>query len=737
VAETEDERGEGFLEPAEVAPLLDALGDPAAEIRAVMFEALARLPLARAEWMTVARFGAQAAKPTSSREERLALVDVAPWVPVRSIREHVRRLAKEDEDEGVRARALEATTSLHLDETAVEATAASALHPVWAAEKPPGFTWYSASERASSMAQLAVLSAPLDQLQALAYPFTLNAQLMAPVLERDLVPIAVTALFARARNEGFFWGNNIVGWVEEIQGQFRPDVEGLFREYWRTALAECERSANDQCPGAWFLWFPDFEDWSGYRSLGWQIGWTVSRGGLHGLVPALASHLRAADTTERIAAALLIADAADYVLRPDAPIFGGGEGPQRRVRVTGFLPEEPEGALQPAALRRALREAAVQGVVPVTGPSKRPTYPARDRTALEREHARRAELERQRQSWEQATRQRAEQEAQQRSRYPAPSERRRAYTRSRSPLLLRFALPLVLFGGTVVAAKWLFGWFVDLAEAATDVVECTVFSPAVAAPGASILVQAFVHLPEDADDARALAMEFDTAARKRTFRTLTSPIRVGSRLHFELRMPGLEIDDPVAALIWHRRAEAVQFGVFIPPDVAAGEVIGTLAVSLDSAPLGHVKFKLTVDEEARSTPSEPQGEEASRHKVAFISYASKDRDEVMRRVQMLSLVGIEYFQDVLSLEPGDRFSKRIQLGIDECDLFLLFWSRDAKASEWVRKEVRHALSRKAGDDLSPPEIRPVILEGPPIVEPWEELAHLHFNDRHLYFMRQP
>jgi hypothetical protein len=301
--------------------------------------------------------------------------------------------------------------------------------------------------------------------------------------------------------------------------------------------------------------------------------------------------------------------------------------------------------------------------------------------------------------------------------------------------LLRFAVPLAIFGGMFVAVKWLFGWFVDLTEVAADFVECTVFSPAVAAPGSSILVQAFVHLPDDADDARALAMEFDTLARARTFRTLTSPISVGSRLHFELRMPGLVIDDPVASLVWRSKAEAVQFGVFIPPDVTVGTVIGTFAVSLDSAPLGHVKFKLTVEEEARSVPSEPQGEEASRYKAAFISYASKDRDEVMRRVQMLSLVGIEYFQDVLSLEPGDRFSKRIQFGIDECDLFLLFWSRDAKSSEWVRKEVRHALARKAGDDLSPPEIRPVIVEGPPIVEPWEELAHLHFNDRLLYFMR--
>jgi hypothetical protein len=30
----------------------------------------------------------------------------------------------------------------------------------------------------------------------------------------------------------------------------------------------------------------------------------------------------------------------------------------------------------------------------------------------------------------------------------------------------------------------------------------------------------------------------------------------------------------------------------------------------------------------------------------------------------------------------------------------------------------------------------VIIEGPPVVEPWEELAHLHFNDRLIYFLKR-
>jgi TIR domain len=101
---------------------------------------------------------------------------------------------------------------------------------------------------------------------------------------------------------------------------------------------------------------------------------------------------------------------------------------------------------------------------------------------------------------------------------------------------------------------------------------------------------------------------------------------------------------------------------------------------------------------------------------------------------MLSITGLRYFQDVLDLEPGERWSDELERAIREADVFLLFWSSRAKASEWVRREVDFALACQAGDDLSPPEIRPVIIEGPPVIAPWEDLAHLHFNDRVLYFM---
>jgi len=371
-------------------------------------------------------------------------------------------------------------------------------------------------------------------------------------------------------------------------------------------------------------------------------------------------------------------------------------------------------------LRERFSEAALAGVVPAFGVAPAPPTGAKYFLGV----ARRADGE---------------------GRYEVGARKRRsldyplAFGRHAHPVL-RLSFALLAAGLAAVGLlKWLLGWFVAVepGEVSRDQVLCTVFAPPFVAPGQSLLVQVFAHLAEQAADAAAIAEELDTDAQRRTFQSLLAPLPVGGRLDFELRMPGLEVDDPVASLVWQRRPEAVQFGVRVPPETLAGAFIGTVDVSLNAAPVGHVKFKLVVADDAPKRRTEPQGESARRYTAAFISYASKDRDKVLARVQMLSVMGVRYFQDLLSIEPGERWEKKLELGIDECDLFLLFWSSESKRSEWVRKEVRYALARRGDDEMAPPEIRPVIVEGPPIIEPWEELAHLHFNDRLLYFMSPP
>src|SRR5262249_5880813 len=199
------------------------------------------------------------------------------------------------------------------------------------------------------------------------------------------------------------------------------------------------------------------------------------------------------------------------------------------------------------------------------------------------------------------------------------------------------------------------------------------------------------------------------------------------------------IDGAVQHLVWRGEPQAVQFGVGVPRDRDPGCLLGTVTVSNDGGPLGHVTFKLAVVEAGGQRGGEPVpvGDAAHRYRKAFVSYASADRPEVVKRVQMLARLGIDYFQDVLSLEPGERWARELYRHIEESDLFLLFWSTAARNSEWVHKELRHALRLKGDGDHALPAIQPVVIEGPPPPPPPLELAHLQFNDYLLYFIRPP
>jgi hypothetical protein len=270
-----------------------------------------------------------------------------------------------------------------------------------------------------------------------------------------------------------------------------------------------------------------------------------------------------------------------------------------------------------------------------------------------------------------------------------------------------------------------------------DEVKCSVFAPPRASAGDAVLIQVFAHLPSEARRVAEVAQAFDHRALGRAMRFLERPVGRGTELTFSLSLPGIPADEPTQSLVWRGSADSVLFTVTIPRDHRGGRLIGTVLVSQNSVPFGHLKFILDVvtqDAVAGSAEGSPGRQTWRRYQHAFISYASEDRAEVLKRTQMLKLVSIDFFQDLLSIEPGERWAKSLYKNIDKSDVFFLFWSTAAKNSEWVMKEVRYAIERHGGDDLAPPEIVPVLIEGPPPVAPPPELKDLHFNDRFLYFI---
>jgi serine/threonine protein kinase/uncharacterized caspase-like protein len=269
-----------------------------------------------------------------------------------------------------------------------------------------------------------------------------------------------------------------------------------------------------------------------------------------------------------------------------------------------------------------------------------------------------------------------------------------------------------------------------------DPVDCSVFAPPRVPVGSRVLVQVFAHLPGRADEARALAQDYDEQAVPRGLARLEVGVRRGAELAVHMVLPGFEVPEPWQRLIWRGRTDSVAFEVRVPAGLSPGTHIGTARVCLNRAPVGHIKFKLevTATTTAPAPRPEPIGFDARRYERVFVSYATENRAEVLKRVQMLRLLRVQVFQDVLDLEPGARWERELFRHIDTADLFLLFWSSAARQSEWVRRELCYALERKAGKEHAPPEILPVVIEGPPPPDPPDELRGCHFNDPVLYFM---
>lgn len=263
-----------------------------------------------------------------------------------------------------------------------------------------------------------------------------------------------------------------------------------------------------------------------------------------------------------------------------------------------------------------------------------------------------------------------------------------------------------------------------------DIVDCTVFAPPEAVPGESLLVQVFAHLAKQVKQVNAAAVEFDPETQRRGYTSLGTEIAFGSMLTFELCAGNLVVPDPVLTLRWNGRPDSVQFEVMVPAKNPVKSVVAKLLVRQNDTPIGRVLFKIMITPAATETSNNlmPVGE-ALRFKHAFISYASEDRDEVLRRIQMLSTVGICFFHDLLNLDPGQRWAQQLFKHIDSSDVLFLFWSRAASKSKWVRREWEYALQQKGLDF-----IQPVIIEGPPIVAPPRKLSPLHFNDKMLYLM---
>ncbi|MGA9600683.1 MAG: toll/interleukin-1 receptor domain-containing protein [Methylocystis sp.] len=82
----------------------------------------------------------------------------------------------------------------------------------------------------------------------------------------------------------------------------------------------------------------------------------------------------------------------------------------------------------------------------------------------------------------------------------------------------------------------------------------------------------------------------------------------------------------------------------------------------------------------------------------FVSYANNDRDAARRIVDAIRQTGLDVWGPD-QVQSGVDFSEQIELALEGSRCVVVLWSREAAKSEWLQREIRHAIKGWSSDRL--------------------------------------
>jgi hypothetical protein len=269
-------------------------------------------------------------------------------------------------------------------------------------------------------------------------------------------------------------------------------------------------------------------------------------------------------------------------------------------------------------------------------------------------------------------------------------------------------------------------------------VDFSAFAPPAVSPGDDFYIQIMLHSRAQLDEAKELAKRLEEISELFKSIPLHLPLKEGDEIRVTIDGRGAAIVDPEQTFVWRGYFAHLAFAVRLPGSMGERHYKPLVRIFVNKAPAGIMEIALTAAFNAADKVVLPVSQKALRFSKVFMSYASEDRAKVLDMAKMLRAQKIDFFQDLLSLEPGERWERHIHDEIATCDAFYLFWSSHAKRSEWVVKEAVLALNHQTNSTGGTPYFLPIIIEGPPIVEPPLELSEIHFNDplQHIIFAEE-
>jgi TIR domain len=105
----------------------------------------------------------------------------------------------------------------------------------------------------------------------------------------------------------------------------------------------------------------------------------------------------------------------------------------------------------------------------------------------------------------------------------------------------------------------------------------------------------------------------------------------------------------------------------------------------------------------------------------FISYSKADRTRVDGLHVLLDYFGHKVFLDYKGIRLGSQWEDELRLALDQTDVMLVYWTRSASSSKWVKDEYTYALTHYPDRPLIP-----IKGDETPLTEPLEARQGLTF-----------
>jgi hypothetical protein len=264
--------------------------------------------------------------------------------------------------------------------------------------------------------------------------------------------------------------------------------------------------------------------------------------------------------------------------------------------------------------------------------------------------------------------------------------------------------------------------------------DVTVMAPRMARPREKIIIQVLIHTPDKDSIAQSKARQLDPRSQSLASTQLAIQLNMHDAIRVTLDCEEAKIAERAKKTIWNGRYVTVQFQMQLPDTESPRVLMPRIMVYVNGAPRADTFFKIVVSPDAPDPALsivEQQGHCYCKH---FLSYASEDRARALDVWNGMKIVGAEPFMDVVSMRAGEGWEHRLEKEIERHDLFVLFWSRHARASEWVMREAAFAMKCSKRDPSNPrPQMHPHPLEPPDIGgDPPDFLRELHLNDPNVY-----